>query len=68
MPEEASEQRLVALESSVAQLQDTLDELSDVVRHQGDEIASLQQAVKLLGRERLAETEGEAEPHIHKRG
>lgn len=64
MTEDSTERRLVELESSVARLEETLDELSDVVRRQGDEIDSLHAAVKLLGRERLAETEGEAEPHI----
>ena len=64
MPDDGMEGRLVELESSVARLQETLDELSDVVRRHGDEIDSLHAAVKLLGRERLAETEGEAGPHI----
>ena len=65
MPNDTSDQRLVALESVVARLEETLDELSDVVRRQGEEIDSLHAAVKVIGRERLAETEGEAEPHIH---
>ncbi len=58
------EQRLVELESQVAQNQATIDELNDQVRKLWDELEMVKAEVKVLGREILAETEGEATPHM----
>ena len=58
------EQRLVELESQVAQNQATIDELNDQVRKLWDELEMVKAEVKVLGREILAETEGEATPHL----
>ena len=62
MTEQSLEARLVALETQVAQNQRTIDDLNDVVRQQGEEIAKLKSEVEVLGREILIETEGEAGP------
>ncbi len=62
------EQRLVELESQVAQNQATIDELNDQVRKLWDELEMVKAEVKVLGREILAETEGEATPHMKGRG
>ncbi len=58
------EQRLVELESQVAQNQATIDELNDQVRRLWDELDVVKAEVKVLGREILNETEGEATPHM----
>ena len=60
----SSETRLVELESQVAQNQDTIDELNDQVRKLWDQLEQVKAEVKVLGREILAETEGEATPHM----
>ena len=64
MTKDATETRLVALESQVAQNQKTIEELNEVVVRQGKEIDRLKGEIEVLGREILIETEGEAGSHI----
>lgn len=64
MTNDATEARLVELESLVAQHQKTIEELNDVVVRQGQQIDRLKGEIEVLGREILRETEGEAGPHI----
>ena len=64
MAEASAEIRLIELESLVAQNQVTIDELNDQVRKLWDQLEQVKAEVKVLGREILAETEGEATPHI----
>lgn len=64
MTNDATEARLVELESLVAQHQKTIEELNDVVVRQGQQLDRLKGEIEVLGREILRETEGEAGPHI----
>ena len=67
MADSNTEQRLVELESRVAQLQETLDELDEVIRRQATSLDEVRAEVKVLGRERLEAIEGQAEPHLRHR-
>ncbi|MGF1609835.1 MAG: SlyX family protein [Kiloniellales bacterium] len=64
MTSEATEARLVKLESLVAQNQKTIEELNEVVVDQGQQLDRLKGEIEVLGREILLQTEGEAGPHI----
>ncbi len=64
MTSEATEARLVKLESLVAQNQKTIEELNEVVVDQGQQLDRLKGEIEVLGRQILLLTEGEAGPHI----
>jgi len=66
MAQDKLETRLVELESQVAQNQETLDELNEVVRKQWQDIDLLKAEMQVLGREVLRLTEGEAEARLRK--
>ena len=62
-----TEQRLIELESRVAQLQATLDELDEAVRGQASLLDEVRAEVKVLVRERLEAIEGEVETPLRHR-
>ena len=64
MANEATEARLVTLETQVAQNQKTIEELNEVVVRQGRQIDRLQGEIEVFGREILLQTEGEAGTRI----
>ena len=62
-----TEQRLIELESRVAQLQATLDELDEAVRGQASLLNEVRAEVKVLVREHLEAIEGEVETPLRHR-
>lgn len=63
MADKSLETELLDLKTQVAENEKTIQDLSDVVRRQGEEIDKLKAEMGVLGREILLMTEGEAEPH-----
>jgi uncharacterized coiled-coil protein SlyX len=64
MNDNSLNERVTELENHVVRNERTLEELSEVVRRNGDELATLKAEIAVLGREILQLTEGEREPHI----
>ncbi len=64
MTEDSMIERVTELESHVVRNERTLEELSEVVRRNGDELVTLKAEIAVLGREILQLTEGEREPHM----
>jgi uncharacterized coiled-coil protein SlyX len=57
-------ERVTELESHVVRNERTIEELSEVVRRNGDELATLKAEIAVLGREILQLTDGERAPHM----
>ena len=60
--EDGLDARLVALETMLAETQRTLDDLSEVVIRQGEQLDALKAQVEILGREILRDADSRAEP------
>jgi uncharacterized coiled-coil protein SlyX len=64
MNDNSLNERVTELENHVVRNERILEELSEVVRRNGDELATLKAEIAVLGREILQLTEGEREPHM----
>lgn len=64
MSEDSLIERVTELESHVVRNERTIEELSEVVRRNGDALATIKAEIAVLGREILQLTEGEREPQM----